>query len=298
MIPIIDRPPLKWPGGKRMAVYIGLNVEYYQPGKPSVGILEKAMNRIPDPLNEGWRDYGPRVGVWRMMDLFDRYDIRPSVLLNADACSAYPRIIEEGCKRGWSWIAHGKNNSMFVGSDAPSMTPDEERQYLQALLSTIHRSTGIWPQGWLGPLGLSETNCTIDLLATEGLTYTLDWINDDQPYPLRTGKTPIISLPYSLEINDLPLFLKRGICGPEFEQMVIDQFEVLYQEVTARVMAIGLHPFVMGQPFRHKYLERIIQYLSRRGDIWLTTSDEIAKWYLSEACSAHREKMATPQKLL
>jgi peptidoglycan/xylan/chitin deacetylase (PgdA/CDA1 family) len=291
--PIIDRPPIEWPGGKRLAVYVGLNIEHYETGKPSIGILDKAAGRDPDPLNEGWRDYGNRVGVWRIMEMLDRYRIRPSVLLNADACRYYPRIIEEGNKRNWSWVAHGKNNSMFAGGKQPEMTMEEERYYLQDILDTITEVTGKAPKGWLGPLGLSETYNTIDLLADEGITYVLDWINDEQPYPLKTLRGEIISVPYSLELNDLPLFLQKGMTGPEFGQMIMDQFEVLRRdaESAARVMAIGIHPFVVGQPFRHKYLEQAIAYLARQKDVWIATSDEIAAWYMLNYYSSHVQKL-------
>ena len=292
--PIIDRPDIEWPGGKRLAVYIGLNIEHYESGKASVSILEKAAGRDPDPPNEGWRDYGNRVGVWRIMDILDKYGIRPSVLLNADACKYYPRIIEEGNRRNWNWVAHGKNNSMFVGSKPPQMRPEEERNYLHDVLTTIHLATGKVCKGWLGPLGLSQTYDTIDLLADEGLTYVLDWANDDQPYPLKTlGGGEIISVPYSLEINDLPIFLQRGVTGPEFGQMILDQFEVLLRDArkAARVMAIGIHPFVAGQPFRLKYLEQAIAYIARHQDIWITTSDEIAAWYMLNYYATHVQKL-------
>lgn len=291
--PIIDRPAIEWPGGKRLAVYVGLNIEHYEPGKPSIGILDKAANRDPDPLNEGWRDYGNRVGVWRIMELLDKYRIRPSVLLNADACHFYPRIIQEGNRRNWNWVAHGKNNSMFAGGGQPNMTMEEERHYLRDCLQTIQYATGKTCKGWLGPLGLSETYNTIDLLADEGITYVLDWINDDQPYPLKTFHGEIISVPYSLELNDLPLFLAKGMTGPEFGQMIIDQFDILHRDAAtaARVMAICIHPFVVGQPFRHKYFEQAIAYILQQKDVWIATSDEIAAWYMLNYYSTHVQKL-------
>lgn len=291
--PIIDRPAIEWPGGKRLAVYIGLNIEHYEAGKTSIGIMDKAAGRDPDPLNEGWRDYGNRVGVWRIMELMDKFRIRPSVLLNADACRFYPRIIQEGNRRNWNWVAHGKNSSMFAGGDQPQMTMEEERRYLRDILQTIQRATGKACKGWLGPLGLSETYNTLDLLADEGITYVLDWINDDQPYPLKTLHGEIISVPYSLEINDLPLFLQKGVTGPEFGQMIIDQFDILRRDAdsAARVMAICIHPFVVGQPFRHKYFEQAITYILQQKDVWIATSDEIAAWYMLNYYSSHVRKL-------
>jgi allantoinase len=291
--PIVDRPPIEWPGGKRLAVYIGLNIEHYESGKPSVGILESVPGRDPDPLNEGWRDYGNRVGIWRIMDLLDKYGIRPTALLNSDVCKYYPRIIEEGRRRNWSWVAHGQNNSMFAGNKPPQLRLDEERRYLHEVLSTIHMSTGNACKGWLGPLGLSETYDTVDLLSEEGITYVLDWINDDQPYPLKTFHGEMISVPYSLEINDLPLFLQHGVTGPEFGQMITDQFDVLYRDAReiSRVMAIGIHPFIVGQPFRFKYFEQAIAHIARHKDVWITTSDEIAAWYMLNYYPMHVRKL-------
>jgi len=280
--PIIDRPDIEWPGGKRLAVYIGLNIEHYETGKTSVGILEKAAGRDPDPLNEGWRDYGNRVGLWRIVELFDRYNIRPSVMLNSEVCKYYPRIIEEGVRRNWSWVAHGRNGSLFTGNKAPQLKLEEERRYLQDIFSTIRVATGKACKGWLGTMGLSQTYDTVDLLADEGVTYVLDWTCDDQPFPLKTFNGEIISVPYSLEINDLPLFLHRGITGPEFGQMIMDQFDVLQRDSrrSSRVMSIGIHPFITGQPFRYKYFEQAIAWLARQKDVWFTTSDEIAAWYM------------------
>jgi allantoinase len=280
--PIIDRPNIEWPGGKRLAVYIGLNIEHYEPGKPSVSILEKAAGRDPDPFNEGWRDYGNRVGLWRLTELFDRLGIRPTALLNSEVCKYYPRIIEEGIRRNWSWVANGRHNSVVAGNKASQMNLEEERHYLHEVLSTIQMATGKVCNGWLGPLGLNQTYDTIDLLADEGITYVLDWSADDQPFPLKAFHGEIISVPYSLEINDLPLFLNRGVTGPEFGQMIMDQFEVLQRDARriSRVMAIAIHPFIVGQPHRFKYFEQALTWLSRQKDVWITTSDEISAWYM------------------
>jgi len=290
--PVIDRPDIEWPGGKRLAVYIGLNIEHYETGKPSVGILDTGACRDPDPINEGWRDYGNRVGLWRITELFDRFGIRPSVLLNSDVCKYYPRIIEEGVRRNWSWVANGRNNSM-PGSKTPQLRLEEERHYIHDVLATIQTATGKACKGWLSPLGQNQTYDTIDLLAEEGVTYVLDWSADDQPFPLKTFHGEIISVPYSLEINDLSLFLNRGITGPEFGQMITDQFDVLQRDARriSRVMAIGINPFIIGQPYRFKYFEQALTYLSRQKDVWFTTSDEISAWYMLNYYHTHVQKL-------
>ncbi len=274
--PIVRRPRIEWPNGARLAFWVGLNVEYYE-DKPSTSIFPGTAQLVPDPLNYGWRDYAPRVGIWRMMDVLDKYGIRASVLLNSDVCQFYPEIIEEGNKRRWAWLAHGKNNSIFEAG----MSIDEERRYLTDVVNTIRQGTGRQPRGWLGP-ALTETFNTPDLLAELGLSYILDWCNDDQPYPIRVKQGRMISVPYSIEVNDIPLFVGKSLSGQDFYQLVVDQFDVLYEEgeKTGRVMALALHPFIVNQPFRHKYLDRALGYIAGHDKVWLTTSDEIADFYL------------------
>jgi peptidoglycan/xylan/chitin deacetylase (PgdA/CDA1 family) len=281
---IVDRPPLYWPGGKRLALYIGLNIEHYEIGKRSVGVLDAVAARDPDPINVSWRDYGMRVGVWRITELLDRLGMRPSVLLNADVCHEYPRILETGSARHWAWVAHGRNNTLFAG-DPPKLSQEEERAYLADVFDVIERATGSRPKGWLGPLGLAETYATPRLLAELGATYVLDWANDDQPYPLKAGHGGLFSVPYSFELNDLPVFLKNGAEGAAFARMMIDQFDVLYAESReiARVMSICVYPFVMGQPFRYKHFAEALTYIVGHEDVWLATSDDIAAHFASLA---------------
>ncbi|MFC7330877.1 polysaccharide deacetylase family protein [Marinactinospora rubrisoli] len=271
--PITERPPITWPGGARVAAYVGLNVEHFLLDRPSTSIWTGTANLVPDALNHGWRDYGPRVGIWRTIESLDRHGIRASVLLNSDVARHHPQIIRAGRERDWAWLAHGRTNSI----PHADMTRDEERRLLTDVVDTIEATTGQRPRGWMGP-GLTETFHTPELLAELGLHYLLDWTNDDQPYPLKVPG--MISVPYSVELNDLLLFGK-GTTGPEFVQIVKDQYEQLHADSknSGRVMALALHPFVIGQPFRHKYLDQALDHLATRPDIWLTTSDEIADHY-------------------
>ena len=249
--PIVSRPKLTWPEGARVAFYVGLNVEHYQVDKPSTSIFGGTAAFAPDPLNYGWRDYALRVGIWRMIDTLDRYGLRASVLLNSDCCQHYPEVIEAGRQRGWAWLAHGKNNSVLQAG----MSIDEERQYLKEVVNTINEATGQSINGWLGP-ALTETFETPALLKELGLSYVLDWCADDQPFP--TNIPGIISVPYSIELNDVTMFIGKSLTGEQFYQMVIDQFDQLYADgaQTGRVMALCLHPFIINQPFRHKYLDK------------------------------------------
>ncbi|MEV0614598.1 polysaccharide deacetylase family protein [Nonomuraea sp. NPDC050404] len=273
--PIIEREPVAWPDGARVAFYVGLNVEHFLIDRPSTSLNPATAALVPDPLNYGWRDYGARVGIWRMMEIFDRHGIRPSVLLNSDVAGEYPQIIEAGRARNWAWLAHGKNNSILQSG----MKPDEERAFLTDVVTTIEQATGQRPRGWLGP-ALTETFQTPALLAELGLRYVLDWTNDDQPY--RLNVPGMLSVPYSVELNDLGLFTMKSFTGPDFVQIVKDQLDQLHAE-GGRVMTLALHTFVTGQPFRAKYLDQALEYIVNHPGVWVTTSDEIADHYLGDS---------------
>src|SRR5690349_746615 len=196
--PIVDRAAIVWPNGARVAFYVGLNVEHFEVDKPSTSIWAGTSHLTPDPLNYGWRDYGVRVGIWRLIETFDKYGVRPSVLLNSDVADRYPQIIEAGKRRGWAWLAHGKTNSKLHAD----MAPDEERRFLKTVVETIARATGRRPRGWMGP-GLTETFETPRILRELGFSYVLDWTSDDQPFALNVPG--ILSVPYSVELNDIGL---------------------------------------------------------------------------------------------
>jgi allantoinase len=272
--PIVSRPKLTWPNGARVAFYVGLNIEHFEVDKPATSISGITASLVPDPLNYGWRDYGVRVGIWRMIEALDANKMRASVLLNSDVCAHYPQIIDAGTKRNWAWLAHGKNNSIFQ----TGMSVEDERRYLKSVVDTIAAATGHEIKGWLGP-ALTESFETPRLLRELGLTYVLDWCADDQPFPLSVPG--MMSVPYSIEINDITMFLAKNMTGAVFCETVIDQFDQLYKESaqSARVMALCLHPFVINQPFRQKYLEKALNYIGSHEGVWLTTSDEIAAHY-------------------
>lgn len=279
--PIVDRAPIQWPGGARVAFYVGLNVEHYQVDRPATSIFPGTADLTPDPLNYGWRDYGPRVGFWRVAETLDRHRVRASALLNSDVVHRYPQLIQAGLDRDWAWLAHGKNNSIFQ----TELTVDAERAYLTEVVETIERGTGHRPRGWMGP-ALTETFHTPALLAELGLNYVLDWTNDDQPYPLHVPG--MLSVPYTVELNDNSLFLAKGTSGPDFVRIVTDQLDQLYAESadSGRVLALALHPFVIGQAFRTKYLDQALEYVVNHPGVWTTTSDEIAAHYSSAAAIA------------
>lgn len=285
--PIVSRPKLEWPNGARVAFYVGLNVEHFDVDKPSTSAWEGTANLVPDPLNYGWRDYGARVGIWRMMDALDAYGVRASVLLNSDVCRHYPQIIDAGNERNWAWLAHGKSNSSLH----TGMSPEAERIVLTEVVDTISGATGHQVKGWLGP-GLTETFETPRILKDLGLSYVLDWCADDQPFALNVPG--MLSVPYSVELNDIMLFLQRGLTGDDFYRTVVDQFDQLYKDSaeSGRVMALCLHPFVVNQPFRQKYLEKALDYITKHEGVWVTTSDDIAAHYAKSSATTAETRLA------
>jgi peptidoglycan/xylan/chitin deacetylase (PgdA/CDA1 family) len=216
------------------------------------------------------------------METMERYGIKGTVALNSDVCVRYPRIIQAGNQLGWEWMGHGISNSMLINRQ----TEDEERALIQDVVDTIRKSTGKHPRGWLSP-ALSESHRTLDLLAECGIEYVCNWVNDEQPYPIRVKAGSMISIPYSVEINDIPAFLDLKQSAETFGRMICDQFDVLYEDgaKTGRVMAICLHPFLIGHPYRSKYFPQALAHITSRQEVWLTTGGEITDWYLQNYLS-------------
>lgn len=273
---IVDRPPLRWPNDARVAVWVIPNIEHFLFDRPSSSIITSTTSFVPDVLNYSWRDFGVRVGIWRLMDLMQKYGIKGTAALNADVCEHYPRIIEAGKQLDWEWMGHGTNNSIVINSQ----DEQEERRLITSALDTITDVTGKRPRGWLSP-ALSESHRTLDLLAAAGIEYVANWVNDEQPYPMRVASGTMLSLPYSVELNDYTAFLEQGQHGSGFAQTICDQFDVLYEDgaTSARVMAICLHPFLIGHPHRAKHLARAFAHITSRRDVWLATGAEIANAY-------------------
>lgn len=283
--PIEGREPLALPEGKRVAVWFGINIEHFAFGRPGLSLADFTAQLVPDPLNYGWRDYGVRVGIWRLARIFARLEAPVTAVLNSDVCDHYPQIVEAGVEAGWTWVAHGANNSTWQ----TGMELDAERDYVDGVVARIEAATGARPRGWLGP-ALTASMATNDVLAAAGFDYVLDWANDDQPYELNVADGRLLSLPYSSEINDIPIFHLHHGRGEDFERALLDQVEVLAAEgaETARALGVGLHPFLMGQAFRSKYLVRALEALRARDDVWLTTADGLASWYADATAASSR----------
>jgi peptidoglycan/xylan/chitin deacetylase (PgdA/CDA1 family) len=274
--PIVDRPPLRWPNGARVALWVIPNIEHFLFDRPSTSVTMATIGMVPDVLNYSWRDYGVRVGIWRLMDVMEKHGVKGTVALNSDVCAKYPRIIEAGNKLGWEWMGHGTNNSTMINKQPE----DEERALIKQVVDTIAKATGKRPRGWLGP-ALTESHRTLDILAENGIDYVGDWVNDEQPYPMRVKSGQMYSLPYSIEINDIPAFLDMKHTGEEFARTICDQFDGLYEDGarSARVMAICLHPFLIGHPHRSKYFDQALAHIRKHQDVWITTGAEIVDAY-------------------
>lgn len=277
-VPIIDRAPLKLPDGHRIAVVTYVNVEHFPEAIPGTALVPGTAQHRPDPLNYGWRDYGNRVGLWRMMAIMDALGIRGTVCLNSDAIREYPRIIEEGQRRGWAWIGHGINNA--PANFLTGIEEAREREIIATVLREMEAALGTRTKGWIGPF-LSETMNTPHILADMGVQYLCDFTADDQPFRFNTRTGSLISVPYTLELNDVPAFLNLGQSAQAFGDMIIDQFDVLYEEsaANARIMPICLHTFLAGQPFRAKHLRRAYEHIASHPGVWHATGDEINDWY-------------------
>jgi peptidoglycan/xylan/chitin deacetylase (PgdA/CDA1 family) len=270
---ITDRKVYDWPNGKRLAVYLGLNLEHFAFGEGLGARLAPAMGE-PDVLNYAWRDYGNRVGVWRMLEVFDALELPAGVLVNAAIYGYCPEVVAAFRARGDEIIGHGRTNSERQGDLAEA----EERRLIVEATAVLAEAEGRAPAGWLGPW-ISESAVTPDLLQEAGYRYLLDWCCDDQPIWMRTRRGRILALPYPQEVNDIPAVPLHRMSPADFTDLIVDNFEEMLQqaEVQPLVMGIALHPYLIGLPYRLRHLRRALEHIAaKRADIWLTTPGAIA----------------------
>lgn len=270
--PISARPVYDWPDGKRLAIYIGLNLEWFSFGE-GLGAELAPGGPQPDVLNYAWRDYGNRVGVFRLAELFGELGLPVSLLANAEMFRHAPQAI--AAFPGAEIVGHGRTNSERQGT----LTATEELALISETTAAIEAHTGKRPRGWLGPW-ISQSPLTPDLLQEAGYRYLLDWCHDDQPVWMKTRKGRILSLPYPQELNDIPQIVARKREGSEFADMIVDAFEVMQRECKKRplVMGIALHAYIVGWPHRFKHLARALKHIVDRAEtnVWFTTAGNIA----------------------
>lgn len=268
-----DRPLYDWPGGKRLAVCLCNNIEWFS-FMTGLGSDHTQPGAAQTTRNYAWRDYGNRVGLWYLFDLLDELGLPASHNLNAAVLDNCPQIVDRIRARGDEVIGHGLTNS----ERQDIMDEATERAMIEATTDAISRHFGAPPRGWLGPY-IVQSDVTLDLLQEAGYSYMLDWPADDQPFWMKTRTGRILSVPYSIEVNDSPAQVFRHHTGREFEEMIIDHFdEMLVQSRKyPLVFNIVLHPFVIGQPFRLHALRRALtRILEHRDELWLTTPGGIA----------------------
>lgn len=277
---IVDRPPLTLPEGKRMALWVIVNVEDWSIERPMPRtVLSPPMGQPlqPDIPNWAWHEYGMRVGFWRLLDVLKRYEMGVTLAINGVVCETCPRVAEAALEAGWEFMGHG-----FV--QRPSHAVEDQPDEIAKTIYAIRAFTGKAPKGWESP-GLTETFETADHLTAAGIEYVADWVLDDQPVELKTANGPLVSIPYTVETNDIPMMLLQHHASEEWLTRGRDQFDRLYQESSdiTRVMSISLHPYVTGVPHRIAYLERLLEHVRAHDDVAIWTGEQVADWFRAEA---------------
>jgi peptidoglycan/xylan/chitin deacetylase (PgdA/CDA1 family) len=277
---IVDRPAVSWPGGRRLAIYVALNLEHYAFGE---GLVEALVPGIPDPdvLNFSWRDYGNRVGAWRLREALRAAGMPVTLLVNSALYAHCPELVAAFRRDGAEVAAHGRTNSEAQAG----LDEDDERVLIREATDTIARHEPRPPAGWLGPW-IAETERTPDLLHEAGYAYLLDWCADDQPVWLATRGGRLLAVPYPQELNDSSAIIGRRVGAAEFADMIVDQFEEMLAQSAgqALVMGVALHPYIVGQPFRLRHLRRALDHIAApRTEVWATTAGAIAAHWAAAA---------------
>jgi allantoinase len=274
--PMADRPKITWPNGARVAFWVAPNIEFYELDPP-INPGRKAWPKPhPDVVGYSHRDYGNRAGFWRMMETMAKYGVRGSVSLNVALCQHHPEIIKVCNDLDWEFFSHGVYNTRYTYT----MSEAQERAMMEDVIATIKDATGQNVDGWLSP-ALSNTTNTIELLAEYGVKYTCDLFHDDQPQPVNTKSGRLISVPYSLEMNDTVVLYMLGKSSRHYTDILKANFDQLYEEgaENGQVMCIPLHPFLIGQPHRIGNFAEVLEYITGHDKVWVTTGREIAAHY-------------------
>ncbi len=274
--PIVDRPRFRLPGGARVAVWTIVNVEEWsdERAQPRT-VLPPPYGQplLPDLPNWAWHEYGMRVGFWRFLEVLKSFDMRATLALNGSVIRSYRPVARAALDAGWEFMGHG-----YV--QRPTHHVEDQRKEIEKTVQAIRKFTGRAPRGWESP-GLTETFETIDLLAEAGIEYVADWVLDDQPCRIRTRKGSIVSVPYTVEMNDIAMMQIQNHPSAEWLRRGIDTFDQLYREgeKIPRVMAISVHPYITGAPHRIAYLRKLYEYISSRDGVVICTGEEILDFY-------------------
>jgi allantoinase len=273
---IIDRPALRLPGDARIVVWTIVNLEVWDIARSMARqVLPAPMGRplLPDVANWGWHEYGMRVGVWRFFRLFERLGIRPTLAMNARVCDDYERVAAAARDGGWEFMGHS-------WEQMPIHEVEDQRAMIHRVIERLQQFTGRPVAGWLGP-GLTETLETPELLAEAGIRYIGDWVYDDEPTRIATQHGPLVTMPYTVELNDIPMMLVQHHESPYWQQRCRDMFDRYYAEGAerAKIMAIAIHPYISGQPHRIRYLEEVYDYINSFPGVLHWNGEELLEWY-------------------
>jgi allantoinase len=277
--PIVDRPALRLPNGKNLAVWIIVNVEHWTIAGPMPRtVLPPPMGQplLPDLANWSWHEYGMRVGFWRIFDALKQRGIRPTMAINGIVCSSYRPIAEAALKENWEFMGHG-----FL--QGPMHRLEDQYREIEKTVNAIKSITGKGPVGWESP-GLTETDTTLDYLSANGIRYVADWVLDDQPCWLNAQPEKMVSVPYTVEINDIPVFALQNHSSDEFLKRGLLQLERMLQDSrsSSRVMAISVHPYLTGVPHRIGGFEKLLDAVMKQNDAVLMTGEEIYRWFIAQ----------------
>jgi len=282
---IVDRPVRKLPGGAHVVVWVIVNVEDWDIGRPmprQVLPAPTGVALLPDVANWAWHEYGMRIGFWRLKEALDARGIKATLALNGRVCESYPIVAGAARDAKWEFMGHGYvQMPMHQVEDAPAM--------IRRTLDTIERFTGSRPKGWENP-GLTETLDTVDHLTAAGIRYVADWVLDDQPCDIATANGPLVAMPYSVEINDVAAMAVQHHRSDVFLERVRDSFDRLYAEGSKqpRVMGIAVHPYLTGVPHRIKYFEQALDYIRGHKEVLFWTGEQILDWHVAQKAAAGR----------
>jgi allantoinase len=277
---IVDRPPLRLPGGARVVFWTIVNYEVWDIARPMARQVLPAPTGVPlmpDVVHWAWHEYGMRVGCWRFFELFKRLGLRPTLAANARICEDYARVAAEARDSGWEFMGHAYDQM-------PIHKVEDQAAMINRSMDIIERFTGKRPVGWLGP-GLTQTLETPELLAAAGVKYIGDWVYDDEPTFIRTANGPLVTLPYTIELNDIPMMIVQHHESDYLLRRAIDQFDRLHAEGKdrAKIVSLAIHPYISGQPHRIKYLEAIYDHVNRHEGVLHWNGAEILDWFLPVA---------------
>jgi peptidoglycan/xylan/chitin deacetylase (PgdA/CDA1 family) len=273
----IDRPKLTLPGGKRVAVFLVVNIERWDIDRPmprQVLTPPQGASVVPDLPNWAWHEYGMRVGFWRLKAALDVHGIAPTLAINGAVPAAYPRVTDACREAGWEFMPHGYHQMA-------THHVEDQRKMIREAIETLQKAGGHGPVGWLAP-GLTETLDTPDLLTEAGIKYCADWVIDDLPATINTTHGPLLTMPYSVELNDIPIMMIQHHRAEELYDRIIAQFERLYEESTeqgAKIMGLAVHPYISGVPHRIGWFERALTHMASRPGTLFWQGREIMQWY-------------------